>query len=192
MKKSVVLSVLLIVSILTFSAVLMTAGCSNSDEKNEAVTSVDDGSDEYIVRLNQALVSFTDCANQFSDSLEQVAESKSVPSDAQISAIDSSLGKLERACENLDGIDAPERYSQAQQAINSSMSDYRTAIDKCRALLDFYRGYDEQFRKYKDPAKCSAKMREKGTALYDDFAQAMKQATDSFRSANEAYNSVKR
>ena len=41
-------------------------------------------------------------------------------------------------------------------------------------------------------ASIPAKMREKGTALYDDFAQAMKQATDSFRSANEAYSSVKR
>ena len=141
--------------------------------------------------MTQKLVSFTDCADAFSDSLEKIAGSKSAPSDAQIAEARHALDKLDKACADLAGQDAPSRYAAAQQAFDNAMNDYSGAIKKCRALLDFYSGYDELYRQFSDPAKGRAEIEKRERAVYLEFAQAMQKATESFRAACEKFDKVK-
>ncbi len=180
MKKSVVVTVLIL---FTMSMVLIAAGCSGAESKKSP-------EEIYMESMNHALVSFTDCANEFSDSLERIAASKSAPSDSQIKATDESLAKLEKACRTIGGIDAPAQYAGVQQSMNDAMADYGVAFEKCRVLLDFYRNYDERFHEFSDPVEGSSQMRKEGTALYEDFAQAMMTAIDSFRAAVNQFESV--
>lgn len=163
---------------------LLTAGCST------------DGSDpqqggSYIDRMNEGLVSFTDCANALCDSLDDIADRTYAPSDKQLADIQEKLDRLRSACSRLAGQNAPRRYSEAQSALDEAMRDYADAFDKCDALLEFYGTYDELFRQYKDPVEGSAEIEKQERALYGEFAGAMRKATDSFRTACGKFDSVK-
>lgn len=178
MKKSVVITAF-IVGIL--SAVVLVTGWPSLLETQKRDENI------YVQSMNEALVSFTDCADQFSDSLEKMASGKSAPSDWQITEMENYLDRLEKVCRTIESLNAPGKYAQAQLAINHSMNEYRAAFEKCRALLDFYKSYDERFHRFKDPIKGSAKMEKTERALYNEFARAMLKATDSFRVASECF-----
>ncbi len=162
---------------------LALAGCSmlGGNKDNEK---------SYSQLMNEKLVSFTDCANAFSESLERIAGSKSAPSDSQIEDIQNKLDRLQAACIELSGQKAPAEYSAAQKAIDTAMADYSDAADNCSALLEFYGAYDDLFRKFNNPAEGSVEMEKKERALYDRFAKAMMKATDSFRAACEEFDKV--
>ena len=164
---------------------LVLPGCSTSDYERKQ-----NNDNSYIEKMNDKLVSFTDCANAFSDSVEKIAEVKSAPSNLQIADIQNQLDRLKTACSGLSGQKAPAKYSEAQSALDAAMADYADAIDKCSALLAFYSSYDDLFHKYKNPTEGSAKIEKKERALYEDFAKSMQKATDSFRTACEQFDKV--
>ena len=177
MKKLVTLSAICCCAVL----LLVIAGCSDSGAKKN----------NYAEVLNEKLVSFTDCADDFSAVLEEIAGSPSAPSDKQLVKAYDSLGRLEKACNALSGIQSPAEYVDAQEKLNQAVADYNAAFEKCRALLDFFRSYDELFHSFGNPEQGSAEMEKQERALYDDFAQAMKNATESFRTACEELEKVK-
>ena len=65
---------------------LFLPGCSapNVEQKQ-------DHGKSYAEIMNEKLVSFTDCANAFSDSVEQIADRKYAPSNSQIADIQKNL-----------------------------------------------------------------------------------------------------
>ena len=163
----------------------LAAGCFSSPEKgNEEKTK------SYAEIMNERLIIFTDCAEKFSDSLEDIAGSQSAPSDSQIARINEALDGLKKACAGLAGQEAPPEYAEAQSALDKAMDDYAAAMEKCDVLLEFFRNYDTEFRRYKNPVEGRAEIEKQERALYDEFAQAMAQASASFRSACEKFNSV--
>ena len=176
---------ILAVSAFACCAVLMLSfiGCFFLDKK--------DTEKSYAETMNEKLVSFTDCANAFSDSLEKIADRTYAPSDSQIADMQDKLDRLKKACGQLSGNNAPEKYSEAQSALEAAMADYAEAIDKCGVLLDYYRTYDDLFRKYDSPAKGGAQIEKEERTLYNEFAVAMEKATNSFRNACEKFNTVK-
>ncbi len=184
MKKIFAFSVFVCCSVL----MIIVAGCSSPDILKGK--SVNDKS-SYIQTINAKLVSFTDCANAFSDSLEQIADRKYAPSEKQTADIQNKLDRLEKACAALAGEKAPAEYSEAQAALDEAMADYAVAIEKCNALLEFYDAYESMFRKYKNPDKGSAEIEIKEREIYGEFAQAMQKATDSFRAACEKFDNAK-
>lgn len=139
--------------------------------------------DKYIDEVNDKLVSFTDCANAFSDSMEAISDSRTVPTAAQIDEIEHRIDQLSAVCEQTAAIDAPKDYADEQTALREAMEQYIDALEKCRALLAFYRGYDAEIRSYPTPDEGSAAMQLKLGTLYTDFAEAMWQARESFRQA---------
>ena len=169
MRKSVMLSAVVCCAI----CLLLLAGCSAGEEKKSDYTEI----------MNGRLVSFTDCVNDFCDTLDEMAGSESAPSDRQIAALSDRLDRLEKACDGLAGLQAPAEYASAQSALNEAVADYRAAFEKCRALLEFFRTYDEQYHAFGSPDEGRAEIEKKERALFDEFAQAMKKATDSFRAA---------
>ena len=144
----------------------------------------------YAETMNEKLVSFTDCANAFSDSLDKIADRPYAPSPNQTAELRVRLDSLKKACAELAGQKAPEEYAQAQSALDKAAADYAEAFDKCGSLLDFYAKYDELFRKYPSPAEGSEAIGKTERALYSDFAQAMEKATLSFRAACEEFDKV--
>ena len=162
---------------------LFLPGCSapNVEQKQ-------DHGKSYAEIMNEKLVSFTDCANAFSDSVEQIADRKYAPSNSQIADIQKNLDRLEKACKELSGQNAPAAYSEAQSALDAAMADFSDAIDKCGSLLEFYSGYDDMFRQYDNPTEGSAITEKKERALYNEFAKAMQKASDSFRAACEKFS----
>ena len=163
------------------------AGCSQVAEK---IGIIGDKGKSYSETMNEKLVSFTDCANALCDSLERIADRTYAPTDSQTADIQDTLDAFGRACGELAGQKAPAEYSVAQEAMNEAMENYADAIEKCGALLEFYGAYDDMFRKYKDPAEGKAAIEKNERALYEDFANAMKKADDSFRTACEKFDSV--
>lgn len=137
----------------------------------------------YIDEVNETLASFTDCANAFSDSVEAIADSRKVPTAAQIDEIERRMEQLSAVCEKLGAVEAPKSCADRQAALAKAMEQYADALAKCRTLLEFYRGYDAEIRAYPTPDEGSAAMEQKLSALYSDFAEAMWQARDSFREA---------
>lgn len=142
----------------------------------------------YAEIMNEKIVSFTDCANRFSDSLDAIAGSLSAPSDRQIAGIEKNLAALEAACDSLAGQKAPAAYADAQKKLDEAMADYGEAFAKCRTLLDFFKTYDTQFRELGDPVEGSAEMEKRERALYGEFADAMRKAADSFRTACKEFS----
>ena len=179
---------ILAVTVFAFCAVLLFAlpGCSSFEQKGTK-----NNGKSYAEIMNEKLVSFTDCANAFSDSLEKIADRTYAPSEKQTADIQSKLDRLEKTGKELVGLKAPAAYSEAQSALDAAMADYSDAFEKCRTLLAFYGTYDEMFRKYKDPKEGSAKIEKEERALYGDFAQAMEKATQSFRAACEKFDKVR-
>ena len=165
--------------------VMLTLACCSQTAANQ------DSKKSYSEIIGERLVSFTDCANAFSASLEQIADRSYAPSDKQTADIQDKLERLEKACAGLAGLKAPARYAEAQKALDEAMADYADAIDKCSALLEFYGAYDDMFRKYSNPKDGSAEIEKKERALYDSLSAAMQKATDSFRNACEKFDSVK-
>lgn len=138
---------------------------------------------QYIDEVNGQLVSFTDSANAFSDSIEALSDSRKVPTEAQIDEIERRMDNLSAICGQLGAIDAPKSCAEQQAALAEAMSQYTDALEKCRTLLEFYRGYDAEIRSYPTPDEGSAAMQQKLSTLYSDFAAAMWQARESFREA---------
>lgn len=178
MKKTLALSVVICCT----AILLVLSGCFSHDSKKEK---------SYSEIMSEKLVSFTDCANAFSDSLEKIAGSKSAPSDSQIADIRAALEELKKSCADLAGQDAPAQYAEAQQALDDAMADYSKAIEKCDALLAFYSQYDEMYRKFKNPNEGRAEIEKSERAVYDEFAQSMRTATESFRAACRKFNKAK-
>jgi uncharacterized protein YukE len=178
MKKIHALSVVICCAAL----LLVISGCKAHDDNKEK---------SYSEIMSEKLVSFTDCANAFSDSLEKIAGSKSAPSDSQIAEIRTALDELKKACAGLAGQDAPKQYSEAQQALDDAMEEYSKAMEKCDALLAFYSQYDEMYRKFKNPTEGRSEIEKSERAVYDEFAQAMQTATESFRAACKKFSKVK-
>ena len=160
------------ISLLICSAALLLLLCACGSAK-----------EQYIDEVNAKLVSFTDCANAFSDSIEAIADSRKVPTAAQIDEIERRMDNLFSVCGQLKAINAPKACADEQAALTEAMGQYTDALQKCRALLEFYRGYDAEIRSYPTPDEGSAAMETKLSALYSDFAEAMWQARASFREA---------
>ena len=166
---------------------ILLAGCASSQNTGRPVLR----DKTYGEIMNEKLISFTDCADDFCGILDEVAEKDSAPSDSQVGRLSDSLGRLEIAGAALKGVKAPAAYAAAQSAMDRAMDDYAAAFEKGRALLDFYRGYDERFHAYKDPAEGRKEIRVQEKVLYEDFASAMARASDSFRQACEELDNVK-
>ena len=143
------------------------------------------GKGQYIVSMNEKLSSFTDCANAFSDSLEEIAKTEAAPTESQIDEAEKRLDALSEICNEIQTMQAPRSYAQEQKALSDAMEQYRFALEKGRALLAFYRGYDAAFRAYPNPDEGSEAMKQKTLEIYTAFAEAMQQATDSFREAEQ-------
>lgn len=133
----------------------------------------------YIDEVNRQLVSFTDCANAFTDSLEAISDSRTVPTEVQMNEIEGCIDRLSAVCGQIEAISAPRQYADQQAALREAMHQYADAMEKCRALLEFYRGYDAEIRSYPTPDEGSAAMEQKMRTLYTEFAEAMWQARES-------------
>ena len=140
---------------------------------------------QYIASVNEKLASFTDCANAFSDSLEEIGKTEAAPTEAQIDEAEKRLDALSEVCKEIETIQAPGSYAKEQNALRDAMAQYGIALEKGRALLEFYRQYDAVFRAYPNPDEGSVAMKQKTLEIYGEFAKAMRQATDSFREAEK-------
>lgn len=143
---------------------------------------------KYVDAINQKLVSFSDYANAFSDSLEEIAESTAIPTTAQMNNIESCMEKLSDVCAQIQEINAPAKYADAQTALNDSMQKYIDALAKCKELLDFYREYDTKIHSYTNPEEGGAELEKQGKQIYADFADILQQATSAFHTAQAEFN----
>lgn len=139
----------------------------------------------YVGEVNKKLVSFTDCANAFSDSMEQMADSTKIPSAVQIDEAEIRMDALAEVCDEIAAMEAPDAYADKQAALRDAMKLYAQAMTQGRELLEFYRGFDAEIRSYPTPDEGIAAMREKGGTLYADFAGTMRQAAEAFRAAEK-------
>ncbi len=139
----------------------------------------------YIASVNEKMALFTDCANAFSDSLEEIAKTQAAPTKSQIDEAENRLDALSEVCKEIETLKAPGSYAKEQKALRDAMAQYGIALEKGRALLEFYRQYDALFRSYPNPDEGSETMKQKTLEIYGEFAEAMRQATDSFREAEK-------
>lgn len=142
---------------------------------------------EYIDSINQKLVSFSDYANDFSDLLEEMAEKTTIPTTSEIDNIESCTEKLSDICAQIQKINAPSKYTEAQALLNDSMQKYTDALSKCKELLDFYREYNTKIHSYDDPEEGGKELENQCRVIYSEFANMMQQATSEFRTAQAEF-----
>ena len=147
--------------------------------------SCDSENKRYVDDINDKLVSFADCVDALTDSLNTISEVRTVPTVEQIDEIEGRIDKLSSVCGEIQTLRAPEDYSDVQKAVAKSMGEYKDAMEKCKILMEFYRSYDAEFHLYSTPDEGSAAMEEKLNALYSEFMDAMWQARDSLLIARD-------
>lgn len=173
-----------------FVAILsLTVICGCSHAQNDSTVKLSEN-DKYITSLNEVLVSFSDCANALSESLESIADTNVIPVEAQLDKISAAVTDLSEVCTMIQAIQAPAKYSQAAVELNDAMQKYTSALEKCTELLNFYRTFDSKIREYDDPAKGSQELAPKAKSIYNEFAAQLQQATAAFQSACESIKQV--
>lgn len=145
------------------------------------------GKAQYIDKVNAGLVSFTDCAEAFTDSLQVISDVQTVPTTQQLDNIENKLNALSKVCNQVEQLEAPHSYADKQKALSRAMEQYRDALERCRVLLSDYRGYDAEIRSYPTPDEGSAAMQEKIGQHYSQFVEALWQARDTFRQAQAMF-----
>lgn len=173
---------------LFFITIVLLSICGCSSNKQAQTEPKFTAEDEYIVSINQKLVSFSDCANGFSDSLEQISQSTALPTSSQLDSIENKAESLSAVCAQIKEISAPDKYAEAQTALNNSMQGYIDAMTKCKELLDFYREYNAKMRSYSSPEDGGAELKKQCSAIYSEFAVMMRQATSEFQTAQTKFN----
>ena len=141
----------------------------------------------YIDDVNAGLVSFTDCAGAFTDSLRTISDTRTVPTTQQLDDIETRLNALSKVCGLLETLEAPQSYTDKQAALSLAMEQYRDALERCRVLLNDYRTYDATIRSYPTPDAGSAAMQEKIGQHYGQFVEALRQARQAFQQAQEMF-----
>ena len=157
------------------AAILLCVGCRGAEAR-------------YLDEVQEGLVSFSDCADAFTDSLRAIGEQQTVPPSGQLDHIEQRLDALSAVCHRLASLEAPTSCADRQAALRTAMTQYEDALEKCRVILTFYRDYDEKFHTFNDPEEGSKQMEAELTALYADFTDAMWTAEDSFHAAREAFS----
>lgn len=166
---------------------MLICSCSSGNGNDEIKLSKED---KYIGALNAALVSFSDCANELSTSLQQIADTTTIPSDKQLDVIAAAGEKLSEACSQIQAIEAPEKFAQADLQLENAMQKYSSALQKCTELLNFYREFDSKIREYDDPVQGRKKLEPQAQAIYNEFATLLQQATSEFKSACESIEQI--
>ncbi len=169
-------------------SLMLICGCSSGDGNGGVKLSAED---KYIGALNAALVSFSDCANELSSSLQQIADTTAIPSDSQLDVIAAAGEKLSEACSQIQAIEAPEKYAQADLQLDNSMRKFSSALQKCTELLNFYREFDSKIREYDAPVQGRKKLEPQAQAIYNEFATLLQQATSEFKAACESIKQIR-
>lgn len=177
---------LFIAAIISIAAI---CGCSSAPHNDGGRTGVSED-DKYISALNTALVSFSDCSDKLAASLEPIADTAKIPSEAQLDNISAAVADLSQVCAQIQNIEAPRKYAQAVTQLNDAMQKYTSALQKCTELLNFYREFDSKIRAYKDPVKGSRELAPKVEELYNQFASQLQQATAAFQAACDSINRI--
>lgn len=170
--------------LLSIIMILSLCGCSFESKPSET--------EIYIEQLNKELAAFAQCANDFSDSLAQISDTSTVPSETELDAIDANISDLSEICARLQSMKAPNEYADAAEALTNSMQKYTSALEKCSGLLDFYREFDSKIHEYKNPVTGSEELQKQAKELYEEFALLMQQATISFHKAQDAFDTGKK
>lgn len=174
---------------LFFAAIISIAVICSCSSTQGGGTVLSEG-DKYIGALNAALVSFSDCSDKLSQSLEPIADTTKIPSDTQLDNISAAVTDLSEVCARIQNIEAPKKYAQTAAQLNDSMQQYTSALQKCTELLNFYREFDSRIREYDDPVKGSKELAPKGKELYSQFASQLQQATASFKAACDSIKRI--
>lgn len=177
---------------LFFAAILSLAViCGCSSQNNGDSTPKLSEEDIYINTLNNALVSFSDCADALSTSLQEISDTTKIPSETQLDKISAAVTDLSDVCARIQAIEAPAKYTQAAAELSDAMQKYTSALQKCTELLNFYREFDSKIREYDDPVKGSKELTPKATEIYNEFASQLQQATAAFNSACQSIEQVR-